>query len=565
MRLEKLQVVLAPRPYWQAIDLGMRVARQHYLNMLTISFIMMFMISLVSLAIIQDPIWAAVLIWWFKPIMERPLLFYISRAIFGETPPLKITLKSLKNLLKHQWLSTFTIRRLSPNRGFNDAVAVLEGLDGPQRSTRLNTLHSRTTGSTALTIIGLHFESLLIITLFYLPFIFMPDVLRTFSLSDIIEWEETWTDWYWLIIDVLIFSLAAPFYMCCSFILYLNRRTQLEAWDTELGFKKMAQRLSLSKASEPNNKTRAQSKPEPQKHSNTQNKLSVILPVTMAGWCTSLLSGAVLVASLTTGLPAIANDTNEADDLLTEQETAKQMEDMEKRFPLAQNPEAIRVRQALNDLLNSDTFGPTIEEKDYSLDFNWDWDWTPKQEEDSNPLNFGDIPALLALFSGVKYIMILLLAALLVFVIYKYRVWELFGLIIPDPKPEKPKEILGMDVTETSLPKDLFSDIESHIEHQRYREALSLMFRGHLIIAIHDHSIPFKNSNTELECVSILSQHRPQDEVHCFNELTQQWQLLAYAHRPPNGPFIQQLFQQWKPFVREYVTRSPASNMSKAL
>jgi hypothetical protein len=43
---------------------------------------------------------------------------------------------------------------------------------------------------------------------------------------------------------MLITLLIEPFYIAANFGLYINRRTQLEAWDIELSFRKMAARLS---------------------------------------------------------------------------------------------------------------------------------------------------------------------------------------------------------------------------------------------------------------------------------------------------------------------------------
>jgi hypothetical protein len=49
------------------------------------------------------------------------------------------------------------------------------------------------------------------------------------------------SEWLHHITALLAMSLIAPFYVAAGFALYLTRRSQLEAWDLELGLRKMAQ------------------------------------------------------------------------------------------------------------------------------------------------------------------------------------------------------------------------------------------------------------------------------------------------------------------------------------
>jgi len=42
----------------------------------------------------------------------------------------------------------------------------------------------------------------------------------------------------------LVLVFWEPIYVACGFSLYLNRRTVLEAWDLELVFRRLRQRLS---------------------------------------------------------------------------------------------------------------------------------------------------------------------------------------------------------------------------------------------------------------------------------------------------------------------------------
>ena len=46
---------------------------------------------------------------------------------------------------------------------------------------------------------------------------------------------------------IVVTLIIEPFYIAANFALYINRRTQLEAWDIELSFRKMAIRLATEK------------------------------------------------------------------------------------------------------------------------------------------------------------------------------------------------------------------------------------------------------------------------------------------------------------------------------
>ena len=77
-------------------------------------------------------------------MFERLPLHILSKALFGETPSLRESLKAFPGLLRQQWLASLTWRRLSTARSFDLPVQQLEGLDGRARKQRLVTLSLRT-------------------------------------------------------------------------------------------------------------------------------------------------------------------------------------------------------------------------------------------------------------------------------------------------------------------------------------------------------------------------------------------------------------------------------------
>ena len=168
--------------------------------------------------------------------------------MFGETPTLKQALRQWPRLLKPQLLASLTWRRLSLPRSFVMPVVQLEGLDGQQRQQRLQVLLQRNAGAARwLTIIGAHLEGALWIGLMVLFYLLLPQqVALDWSWQSLIS--AATQDWRWLehltnAFYALVLVVWEPIYVACGFSLYLNRRTVLEAWDIELVFRRMRQRL----------------------------------------------------------------------------------------------------------------------------------------------------------------------------------------------------------------------------------------------------------------------------------------------------------------------------------
>ncbi len=250
MRLTDASVVIRPRSAWEAVDLGVLLAKQHAgLLMLSWALVTVPIFALLSLLLWDYPSIALLIFWWLKPAYERLPLYILSHALFGDTPRLKHALKALPSLLKPQLLASLTWRRLSPTRSFDLPVQQLEGLSGKARSQRLIVLGQRDAGGASwLTIVGVHLEMALwfgIISLFYL--LLPAQIELNWSWESLINTASG--DWLWLehlsnFLYVVLLILWGPIYVACGFTLYLNRRTALEAWDIELVFRRLRQRLN---------------------------------------------------------------------------------------------------------------------------------------------------------------------------------------------------------------------------------------------------------------------------------------------------------------------------------
>ncbi len=231
------------------MDLGVLLARQHRgLLMSAWALVSLPVFALLSLLLWDHPSIALLLFWWLKPAFERLPLYILSRALFGDTPSLKQALKAWPRLLKPQLLASLSWRRLSLSRSFTLPVQQLEGLDGLARQQRLRVLLPQSLRAARwLTLIGVHLEYVLWIGLMALFYLLLPRQID-------IDWHwqkllfAAQHEWLWLehlsnAFYALILILWEPVYIACGFSLYLNRRTVLEAWDIELVFRQLRQRL----------------------------------------------------------------------------------------------------------------------------------------------------------------------------------------------------------------------------------------------------------------------------------------------------------------------------------
>ncbi len=247
MQLDNIIIALRQRTPWEAMDLGVMVMRKMWPIIFLPWAIMLGGVLAFSLFTEYKGLtyFSSFFMWLIKPVYESMLLFIISRGIFKEYPSVSEVYSSAGQWLTTGLKTSFYFWRLSPSRSFNMPVSLLEGLSGKQRKRRLDVLH-RVKGSHAswLTIIGVHFEYVVALTLYVLFFYIAPDTAIDFLTSSM---SAGGNEELWLVIGMCIYAITLfvlePFYVAAGFMLYLNRRTELEGWDVELGFKNIAQRI----------------------------------------------------------------------------------------------------------------------------------------------------------------------------------------------------------------------------------------------------------------------------------------------------------------------------------
>ena len=251
MRFEDISVTIRPRNAWEAMDLGLRMVQRWWQDVFPAWFMVTLPIFVFLNIFFRDnPGWALILTWWLKPLYDRVLLHVYSRRVFGEEVSISEVLSALPGLLRRTGLlKHLTIYRFDFTRSFRLPVWQLEGLKGKKRSERTHALARRSGGyATWLTLICLHLEAFIQLAILGLVWMFVPEVI----IKSIWEyfWNllsgDTFPYWFLLASNIIYYlgvTIIEPFFVSAGFALYLNRRTLLEAWDIEMTFRRLANRL----------------------------------------------------------------------------------------------------------------------------------------------------------------------------------------------------------------------------------------------------------------------------------------------------------------------------------
>jgi hypothetical protein len=252
MQIETISANIRSRNHWEGIDLGFVMARRWYLQLWGLWWVTampVILLSLVLYLLLDSAVLITMLIWWFKPLYEPMLLYWLSRRLFGEELSLREMLAEWRKIILPRLLGNLTLFRLSANRSLVMPVSHLEQLSGNALRNRARVLRENQSAGTWLTVVGIHFElvlslGILLLVIFLLPNSMMPEGLFAAAID-----EQHWIQVLNYIFGIITMSIFAPFYVAGGFALYLTRRSQLEAWDLELAFRQMEPRIKRKAAS----------------------------------------------------------------------------------------------------------------------------------------------------------------------------------------------------------------------------------------------------------------------------------------------------------------------------
>ena len=254
MRIEELTVRLRARSGWEAIELGMALVRRHaaaiWKPWLWLTLPVFAVLNLGAWWL--DMFWlAALLMWWLKPAFDRVPLYVISRAVFGSVPDSRETLRAQRQWGMRTLLHLLTWRRLSPVRSLYMPIDLLEGVQGERLGQRRRVLGGQAYGTAFLLTLACQLFTLALVlggavaVLVYLPQDLLPDSMQAAFRIMAIEWP-VWLHLAWNALLWAAISVTEPFFVGAGFGLYLNRRTEIEAWDVEIVFRKLRARLAAA-------------------------------------------------------------------------------------------------------------------------------------------------------------------------------------------------------------------------------------------------------------------------------------------------------------------------------
>jgi hypothetical protein len=522
MHLEGMTITLRPRTPWEAADLGIALTRRHAGTIYRAWLLVTLPVCLLLIAVgaLLDKVWlATLLLWWLKPVFDRIVLFVLSRAVFGAAPTTTETLRAQWHWGRNIW-RWLHWRRLHPGRALLLPVDLLENLGGAQRRERCRVL-ARATGSQSLllTFIGVHIEAMLYLSILALVPIFVP--IEFFSDAVQAMWATLFVEppiWaqalnvllYWVTISVM-----EPFYVGAGFGLYLNRRTQLEAWDVEIAFRRLAARLRQSAA-----------------------------PLLL---CAAMLaSAAALSPSAHAGAPRTPVDAIE-----NAIETAA-----------APDPDGARTatRAGLDEVFSSQyrDGGAAFESAVATAYRNGDLRpkktitaWERRRPADPDePEEAEDGPAWLSGFAkGIAFLGengLWILLGILIVVLVRYIDRWLPWISDRVAEARRPDPIEVREIIDEPLPADLPAAVRALWRAGRTRPALALFYRAAVARLIDRLGTPLPPGATEAEC---LRQSRRLDDrgfATLFERIVRGWQGAAYAERPPSTVELDAWLDEWQ-------------------
>ncbi|AWH89251.1 DUF4129 domain-containing protein [Limnobaculum parvum] len=495
MQLDRLAIVLRTRPANEAIDLGTRMA-MHWFKPLYIAwlcFSLPVIGVLFGLAYWADLSYTGtyLLIWWIKPMLDRMALFVISRAVFGSAPTLRQSMKAIPTLLfKTRLIRALTWARFSPYRSLTLPVDVLEGIKGPSARIRRKAISNYIgINAAVLTLFGFVVEK--VFPFCALAFIAMISIDSNSYTDELLSdlWRNNFSYHSLTALGFYIFGILLwePIYVAAGFSLYLKRRSDIEAWDIELEFRKIEKKSRI----------------------------------------TSSTLFSVLFLVLTMGISGYASHSyaSQNNSVIRQEALANAPEKLQQ---ILQQPEygSKQIRKQLK--LMKETQGKPDEKVQYS----------------PNPISTNPNNTLLALTGAGQWMLWGILALVVMAIAY-------FIIIrLPDIRGQKgqklapPAQIAGLDIQPESLPDNIAEVALSMIHSGDLRSALSLLFRGSLSVLAHRDRVMFRSSDTEQDCIRLVKRAEL-NSVGFFINLTQLWLAQAYAHRSPDTTKLEQLCREW--------------------
>jgi hypothetical protein len=376
------------------------------------------------------------------------------------------------------------------------AVDLLESPRGEARGKRIGALMRRDSGpNIMLTIVGVHMEAIFSFAVWMLALMFVP--VEFFSESARAIWDNIFREpplWGRVLVNLvawLAMTLVEPFYVGAGFGLYLNRRVQLEGWDIELAFRRLAARLA--------------------------QPISAVLLV------------AVLVFQM--------QPVHAAEKAANKPAVAKALADI---FGDEYRKDDVKFLAAVTQAYQDEDLNPKQKIGRWKLRYSSE----PTGERSGEmPLSVNILGRALAFF--MQYALWILAALVLVVVLLNVRRW-LPWVAAAYRHEREPDEIgLRISTATATLPDDMPTAVRALWADGRLREALSLLYRAALARLADRLGSPLPPGATESECLCHARALGADDFAPLFARIVRCWQAAAYAQRLPKEQEVEALLAAW--------------------
>lgn len=248
MQLERIAMVLRPRSTHEVFDLAFAMLREWRGAIAAAWALTVLPLCALAFLYFDSAIAAFAVLWLLRPLFELVPLFVVSRGVFGSAPTVQDSLAQVPRLLGRHALTSVLRLRWRPWRALIAPVTLLEGSVGATRARRERELRVQASGSAELAslyclLLELAlFAQIVLLLWFFTPGELAPDLspLEEGNFADVeLGWFAHAMKLAWL----ASYSLCGPLHALVGFAAYMERRVQLEGWDVELGFRRLAARL----------------------------------------------------------------------------------------------------------------------------------------------------------------------------------------------------------------------------------------------------------------------------------------------------------------------------------
>lgn len=232
MRADALELRMRPRSAWEAADLGIRFAQRHWRSLHACHAAVA--VPVIALCVASHEIagWLPLtLLFLAKPWIDRASLFVLSRAAFGQRTGLADLWRMQWQVLWRAFIPSWTWRRLSPWRSFTQPIYQLEGSKVGLRRRQLGRRYRGP--ALAVTAMFSLVETFLVLALMGVVSWLAPSEQGSEQVWQQLDDLREFAALYLPMLYGAVILLLEPFYVAAGFAMYLNRRTELEAWDVE--------------------------------------------------------------------------------------------------------------------------------------------------------------------------------------------------------------------------------------------------------------------------------------------------------------------------------------------